>query len=207
MQPPEQPPAMDSNSVRFLHQFRPAEFNFDIGRNGRRILHLGELTLLEETRRFYMQQLVRKKVQLVVCNDVVILCYLQGAGDSQCMLAAMPQERNAIVVESYSMEKVDNVFKLTMGSASFILQTPSAAEKAVWMQLLADKSSFVPTADLRGVRLVPLTRLSRDETVKWLNIPNPFVPEDQAQLEKEWRSIPMVSARTRATDTLTLWHG
>ena len=185
---------MDANILRFLHQFRTGKIDFDVGVNGRKILHVGELVLIDEKKSKIFKP-ARHNIQIAICNDVVLVCKVTGAADSICELMVQPMERSSVLIESIILfdDREKNLMKISYGrNLSYVVEARNTAEKAIWMQLLQDRTTFVATADLHGPRLVPLARMTRDDVINWQAIPNPFTQEGQEILEKEWKSIPKV---------------
>jgi len=190
--PAQSAPRLDANTVRFLHQFRTAGQAFDIGRNGRRVFHIGELLLVDPTTSKWKSK--RQKVELVLFSDVLIVCAVKGEGETIRELMYVLDRDSLTVDASIAADSDKNAYRLTLHSngRTFLFETHNSAERSMWVQILQDRATFIKTLTLRGPRLVPLARLKRDEVVRWLDISDPFSQDGQSDLEREWRLIPKI---------------
>ena len=182
-------------ALRFLHQFRPGSHVFDVGVNGRQIIHVGELIMLTTEHRWPRRLVtVRHRVAMALCNDVVLVCLVKGPSETVCELVLPPIDRRLLSVDGLPVGVAStHAFSIANpGESAVIFETPSAAEKAAWVHMLRDRASVVVTANLRGPRLVPISCNARDDIIAWLDVPDPFSQDGQTALEKEWQGIPAV---------------
>jgi hypothetical protein len=185
---------MDNNCIRFLHQFRNGSHVFDVGRNGRRIINLGELQFVDLKDSKPWRHKI--KVELALCNDVLLICAVKGQGETIRELLAV-SERDSLQVDDSllppgDLDRRPLRFAIRTQAGAFAFEAVNTAERQTWVQLLQDRSTMRKSSQLRGPRLVPLARLTREEVVRWMDIPDPFQTDGQTELEKEWRQIPKV---------------
>ncbi len=141
----------------------------------------------------------RVNAEIAICNDVVIITLVKGEGDTtRQFVDALSRESlvSDAVISGPSNDKEKPIFCFVLntgsGSLSYTFEVRNSAERGVWLSHLRNKTTAIKPSKMRGPRLVPLAHLTRDEVVRWLDLPDPFSLEGQAELEKEWSLIPKV---------------
>lgn len=172
-------PGVSPEFATFLKGFT-ANSNYDIGSNGREILHLGEF--LRKTDQG-METFV-----LALCNDVLLIT--QKVGKKEYLLRDKPCDRARVIVKRVGTQWDEALLKVTTKTQTFLLEAPSDEFRDQWVEYLSNLEDHDPNPT--GPRLVPSGPRSRSEIIALLDIPDPFSEEGAKELAKEWNTIPRV---------------
>jgi protein tyrosine phosphatase len=170
---------------------------FDIGVSGRKILHLGDLQLVNSTEGQWAA------ATLAITSDLVLLCSLQNG---QQVLQGFADRK--VVAESL-FEKIPRADPLCFGVVMdqlYVLAASDVSSKADWVRRLANTDSYVPPEKLSGERMTSFRPTSRSAALAILQCADPQVESGAIALKKEYDTVPRafsVGPRTVVKGTKT----